>query len=208
MTGKYLRLNRPQGILTQAFGKNANVSYKQSGLEGHTGEDYVLGWKKPIKAVVDGEVYSTLNLKSTDTDRYRAIYQIVDLEEASYEVSYGHIDASLVSIGDMVHAGQIIATEGNFGLCYSGGKKVTPAQKKTGKGSHLHFQVRKCTRVKTRERGRTYLRNSKGYLKRNGFYYEVVDYDKGYSGCVNPSMFYEIGLGVVLRILRLFGLIK
>lgn len=208
MTGKYLKLNRPKGQLTQGFAKNANPYYKGVGLKGHTGEDYIIGWKQPIEAVVSGEVYSTLNFRNSDTEAYRAVYQIVDTTEFSYEVSYGHLDSTPVSKGQFIKQGEVIGYEGNYGMCYSGGKRVTPAQKKTGRGSHLHFQVRKCKRVKSRERGKEYLRDSAKYLKRDGYYYEVVDYDNGYNGCVSPSLFYELSLSLVIRILKMLGIIK
>ena len=184
-----MKLVKPEGLLTQGFGANANPSYKGSGLKGHSGEDYVLGWKKPIKAVVTGEVYSILNFGNKNYDKYRAVYQIVDDKDFSYEISYGHLDSTPVKEGQVVLVGEVIGKEGNYGTCYSGGKLVTPDEKVTGKGSHLHFQVRKLKRVKKRGKGQ-YIRNSEGFLKRNGYFYEVVDFENGYNGCIDPSLFY------------------
>jgi Putative peptidoglycan binding domain len=68
--------------------------------------------------------------------------------------------------------------------------KVIMEQKPSGKGSHLHFQVRKCIKVEKRNKKKTYLRNSEGFLYDDGFY-EVVDYDNGYNGCIDPGLFYS-----------------
>jgi murein DD-endopeptidase MepM/ murein hydrolase activator NlpD len=185
-----MKLIKPEGILTQPFGANANPSYKGAGLKGHSGEDYTIGFKKDIRATVTGEVYSLLNIVNPDPDKYRAVFQIIDEPDFSYEVSYGHIVKAYVYVGQIVKAGELIATEGNYGTSYSNGILVTADQKATGKGTHLHFQVRKCIRVKKKSSKKQYLKDANGFLKRNEFFYEVVDYDNGYNGCVDPAQFY------------------
>lgn len=186
-----MKLIKPEGILTQPFGVNYNNSYASAGLKGHSGQDFCIGWKAPIKATVTGEVFSILNEHNPNTDKYRAVFQLVDDVEYSYEVSYGHIDSALCKEGEMVQVGQPIATEGNYGLCFTNGKQVTPEEKATGKGSHLHFQVRKLIRVPKRNKGKTYIRNSEGYVVRKGMYYEVFDYSNGFNGCISPDQFYS-----------------
>lgn len=185
-----MKLIKPEGKLTQPFAQNYNDSYKAWGLKGHTGIDYKQGFKKTIVAPVTGWVYSILNEHNPNTDKYRAVYQLVDDGEFVYEVSYGHIDSALCKEGDIVQAGQPIATEGNWGTCYSGGKLVTPEEKPSGKGSHLHFQIRKCIKVSKRSSKKKYIRNSEGYVKLDGQFIEIVDYDNGYNGCIDPTPFY------------------
>jgi murein DD-endopeptidase MepM/ murein hydrolase activator NlpD len=204
-----MKLNRPEGTLTQGFAENANPYYKGVGLKGHTGHDFVIGYNKPIKASVSGEVYSLL--KARNKDGYQAIYQIVDDGDFSYEVSYGHLNDFNVKAGLYVNAGDIIGFEGNYGECYSGGVRVPLSEKDSGKGSHLHFQFRKCIRVKKTSQGKKYILTSRGKLKREGFYYEIVDYDNGYNGCIDPSPFYSVTVAQILNIvaiLRRLGLIK
>lgn len=207
MIGRFV-LRQPDGIRTQKFGENATDTYKKQGLISHTGEDYSNGWKSPIKASITGEVYSTVNVDNPSYIRYRAIFQIIDTPDFSYEIAYGHIHDCFVKKGDIVKVGQVIATEGNWGDVYVNGKKPTTAERKFGAGSHLHFQVRKCIRVNEIKKGKKYLRDNNGYLIRNGFYYEIVDYDNGVNGCVNPALFYELDDSVVFKILKLLGLIK
>lgn len=177
--------------MTQPFGVNYNNSYSSAGLKGHTGQDFVIGFKKEIKATATGLVYSILNEHNPNPNKYRAVFQLVDDGKFVYEVSYGHIDTALCKEGEIVEAGQPIATEGNWGTCYVNGIFVTPEEKPTGKGSHLHFQVRKCIKVKRRTSKKQYIRNSEGYVKIDGKFIEVVDYSNGFNGCVDPEQFYS-----------------
>lgn len=202
---QFLKLERPEGRLTQGFAENANASYRQAGLKGHTGEDYVIGFKQAINAVVDGEVYSTYPARSYS--KYSAVFQIVDLDDYSYEISYGHLDTITVKKGQLVKKGEAVGTEGNRGLSYSNGVLVNDTQKKTGQGSHLHFQVRKCVKVDKREKGKKYLRSSRGYLRSDKQYYEVVEYSNGYNGCVDPNMFYEGGVGQIKLMKKIISLL-
>lgn len=189
-------ISRPKGVMTQGFGENANDSYSADGLKGHTGQDYCYGYRKDIVAVCDGLIYS-LRLTG-DVDKYQAVYQLVEDGEFSYEISYGHINTpmvesiTLIDIGEFVKRGQKISTEGNYGTCYRNGVLVTPEEKKTGAGSHLHFQIRKCIKVKNRNNKKVYLRNSNGDFKdKNGFYYEVLNCNNGFNGCIDPEQFYK-----------------
>lgn len=186
---KYMKLRKPTGKLTQGFGQNPDI-YKP--LKGHPALDYIHGFRQPIESAVTAPIYSILNQFNPDTQKYRCIYQVYDEldSDISYEIAYGHIYDTLHKEGDIVEAGKVIASEGNYGFCFSGGKTVTAEEKPSGKGSHLHFQVRKCKRVDKIAKGKRYLRNSEGNLKRAGKYYEIVDYENGYNGLVNPAQFY------------------
>ena len=182
--------------VTQPFGANANESYSKDGLKGHTAIDLVSQYNAPLRASVTGEVFSVLNKGNPDPMRYRAVFQIYDDVDYSYEVSYGHCNEIYAEVGKVYQQGEPLAglaTEGNTGTCYGGSPVhlITREEKLAGStdGYHCHFQVRKCIRVTKRSKGKTYLRNSEGFLKRNNFYYEVVDYDLGYNGCVDPAPF-------------------
>lgn len=39
-----------------------------------------------------------------------------------------------------------------------------------------------------------YVYDAKGLFKRDGFYYEIVDYENGYHGCVDPAQFFKAPL--------------
>lgn len=177
--------------VAQNFGDNDNGSYATDGLKGHTAIDLVSTYDAPIKAAITGEVYSVYHKDDPDPMNYRAVFQIYDDIDYSYEVSYGHCDKILVSEGDIAVQGSQLATEGNTGTVYTGSHLVTREEKLAGSraGFHVHFQVRKCVRVAARDKTKTYLENEYGLLKRNGFYYEVVDYNNGYNGCVDPLPF-------------------
>ncbi len=171
---------------TQGFGANANPLYNGQGLKGHSGVDVQGLYGTPIYAVADCYLYSTINMGASP-DRYRAIYTIVEDESFAYEVSYGHVIDCTAPVEAYIKRGTLIGHVGNFGDVYSGGHYVTKEEKIAGStaGSHLHIQQRKCIRVPKRKSGKTYLKDSNGYLFLEGSYFEVVDPNNGYAGCVN-----------------------
>lgn len=178
-------------IITQGFGANANPSYAGDGLKGHTGIDFVSKYDAPIYAAIKAEVYSIINKDHPDPMKYRAVFQIYDDVDFSYEISYGHCNCIICKEETTYDVGEQLATIGNTGTCYSNGRLVTREEKLGGSqaGHHLHFQVRKLKRVSKRNSKNMYVRNSEGHLKRNGFFYEVVDYNNGYNGCIDPMPF-------------------
>jgi murein DD-endopeptidase MepM/ murein hydrolase activator NlpD len=179
---------------TQAFGQNATDTYAKSGLKGHTSEDYGAQWDTPIPFCVDGPVYSVMNRDNPDPERYRAVFQLVDCGEIAYEVSYGHLDQIFVSPGDIGIAGKIMGTAGNKGEVFSNGRHVTREEKLAGShaGTHLHGpQVRPCRKVRAIDSSKQYLADGNGVVKRDGFYFEVIDYGNGFNGCIDPGPLYN-----------------
>lgn len=176
--------------MSQGFGANDNPLYAGWGQKGHTGQDWVSQYNSPIFPAVPAEVYSIINQFNPDPMKYRAVYQIYDDVDFSYEISYGHCNEIMAKEGEF-YGDKPLATEGNTGDVYSGGHYVTKEEKLGGsiKGHHVHFQVRKCIRVPKVAKGKQYLRDSNGKLKRAGYYYEIVDYDNGYNGCIDPLPF-------------------
>lgn len=178
----------------QGFGDNHNSSYAEAGLKGHTAEDWAIPLGSPIYCLYENSyVYSTLNRDNPDLTRYRAVYTIIELGNGmAIEASYGHLDDIYVKIGTTIQPHDIIGTCGNTGPVYSDGKPVTLAERKLGKGAHLHgVQSRLCRRVLYVQQGKRYLVDGHGVLKKDGYYYEVVDYDNGYNGCI-PTEYNDI----------------
>lgn len=175
-------------FITQGFAQNANTYYKEGGLKGHTGMDIMAIGDTNMYAGYDGYCYSVVNKDNPDLMRYRAVYTLIEDTGVFYELSYGHCNKIFVQVGD-VKRGDLIATEGNTGDVASGGKKVTAEEKKDGsrKGAHLHFQLRLVIPVSKVTDGKKYLSDSKGKFKKNGKFFEIVDYKNGYKGCVDMS---------------------
>jgi murein DD-endopeptidase MepM/ murein hydrolase activator NlpD len=184
-----MKLNYPliSGYISQKFGANANSLYKSQGLKGHTAVDFQSTYNDTILPAIEAPVYSLMNENNPDPMKYRAVFQIYDDIDFSYEISYGHCNKISCKEGQIP---QVIGTEGNTGDCYVEGRLVTKEEKLQGstQGFHLHFQVRKCKRVPKRGSGH-YLRNSGGFYRKDGLFYEIVDYDNGYNGCVDPLQF-------------------
>lgn len=184
----------PKGQITQPFGANANGSYAAAGLRGHTTFDWQALHGAIGYACADGLIYSVTNKDNPDPDRYRAVFQLVEEGDIAYEISYGHCDKILVNPNTSVLAGTQIYTVGNTGEVYSGGRRVTREERLAGSlaGTHAHCpQVRPCRRVTTTRPDKQYLYDGFGLLYRGGFYYEVIDYDNGFNGCVDPEPFFN-----------------
>jgi murein DD-endopeptidase MepM/ murein hydrolase activator NlpD len=179
----------PFTSISQHFGANANESYAHGGLKGHTAIDWNVPFGTPLSACTDAPVYSVMNRDNPDPERYRAVFQLVEKGDLAWEVSYGHLDKIYVRPGQFVAAGTIIGTVGNTGTVYSAGRYVTKEERLGGSkaGAHLHGpQVRPCRKVRFTVADKQYLADGNGILVRDGKYFEVIDYDNGFNGCVDP----------------------
>lgn len=180
-------------FITQPFAQNFNTYYAESGYKGHTGMDIVAMGDKTIYASCDGYIYSHINKDNPDLMRYRAVYQLVEDNGMFYEMSYGHADKILVEPGTYVKRGDPLMTQGNTGDVATGGVKVTLDMKKKAlpnmPGEHLHWQVREVLPVDKIEKGKKYLTDAKGTFKKDGKYFEVLNYNNGYAGCIDFSKF-------------------
>lgn len=185
-----LYLPFPLSTVSQKFGENANPLYAGQGLKGHTAYDFAVPWGTPIPACVDGKVYSVMNKGNPDPERYRAVFQLVQIGDIFYEVSYGHMNDIYVEPGQEVKAGDIIGTVGNTGPVYHNGLAVTKEARLAGshEGAHLHGpQVRPTRRVKVTAGGQL-LSDGFGVLRdADGYYFELIGYDNGENGCIDPG---------------------
>jgi len=189
---KYLYKPFPDYQITQGFGANANPLYAGQGLRGHTSVDYYGAWGTPIQSCAERSYcYSVLNKDNPDPTKYRSVYMIVELEGNRVdEISYGHANQILAEVGKFYDAGDTIMTMGNTGDVFAGGRKVTKEERLNGskEGTHLHGpQVRACIKVTKTKSGKQYLQDAKGKFKKDGFYFEIIDYQNGYNGCVAPD---------------------
>jgi len=190
-----LELFRPfkTTAITQGFAKKANLSYERDGLLGHTSVDYGAPYGTPVPCCADESYcFSTMNKDNPDPMRYRGVYTIVETETGVYEVSYGHFSDITAEVGKTYKAGDIIGRIGNTGTVFAWNHEVTRAEKEAGSqaGAHLHGpQVRPVKKVRSRNRNQVYLYDQNGYLKIDGYYFEVLDYNNGLNGCVDPELF-------------------
>lgn len=175
--------------ITQRFADNANYSYARDGLKGHTAYDWGVLWGTPIpNCTADAYCYSLMNKDNADPARYRAVFMLADTEDGTFEVSYGHCSDIFAEIGKTYQVGDIIANIGNTGDVFTD-HEVTREERLDGShaGAHLHGpQVRAVTKVKKITKGKHYLETESGKLKKDGFYFEVIEYENGYNGCINP----------------------
>lgn len=129
-----MRINYPvdeNAIISQYFGITPWAStYKQFGLIGHNGIDWAVATGSPIYACMDG-VVSEVRRESTGYGTHLRIKHQTSPqpgEGVQYFLGiYGHLKEALVSTGESVKAGQVIARSNNTGF---------------STGPHLHFELR------------------------------------------------------------------
>jgi murein DD-endopeptidase MepM/ murein hydrolase activator NlpD len=92
--------------------------------EVHPGIDLAVPEGSDVRAAGGGVV------ERTGTDSSYGLFVLLE-HPAGYETMYGHLSRVLVSVGDSVEAGQVIALSGNTG------RSTAP---------HLHFEVRRFGR--------------------------------------------------------------
>jgi hypothetical protein len=180
----------------QPFAANFNPSYKADQLAGHTGQDWACGFGAPIHSRYDGIVYKVLTKQnpSNDGSGFTGVFMIVDNGIECFEWLVGHCDPT-VTVGTHVKAGDIIGTEANHGLVYSGNIQITLAMQGAGdqRGHHRHYQKRPVMKVQHTDTAHVYLDsrsdNPPGEIYRDtdGNYYQIFDYPNGFHGCIDPT---------------------
>jgi hypothetical protein len=191
----------PENTISQRFGENATAYYKESGLLGHSGEDYDVTYGTPIPCTADSSYcYATISRDNPDPSFYRCVYTIVEDGDDVYEVSYGHCSEITAEVGKTYNRGDILAKIGNTGTCYSGGILVSKEMKLAGSqlGRHLHWQIRKLARISELVQGYTYVNDGHGVLNYKGGYLRVVAPTNGFAGCLSPEQFVD-DLGATIR---------
>jgi hypothetical protein len=117
-------------ILGQLFGANPQI-YAQFGMKGHNGQDIICGSGTPIRAPEDGVI--TVSANGT-TDQYTGAYIAGEtiVLQGEYEHWLLHNSKRLVSVGQKVNQGQVIAFSGYTGFVEPPGEA----------GAHCHWGVR------------------------------------------------------------------
>lgn len=111
---KFLRPLDFQCTVHQRFGENANNSYANTGLKGHTGSaDESCGYGSEVKSYVEGYVYAVHTPEKPASDGYTAVYMLCKTPLETFEFSVGHLSRVDVSVGQYVKEGDVIGLEGN-----------------------------------------------------------------------------------------------
>lgn len=183
---------------TQGFGSNHAV-YKP--LKGHPATDWAFTWNEPIPFIADSFVYAKLNEGHKDPMKYTGVCTIVETgKNTADEIIYGHPNTMPVEIGKSYFLGETVALAGNKGFVQYWGRTITKEEKLAGStlGTHLHLQRRPCLKVKKTKKGKRYLETSKGKFKKDGYYYEIANYNNGYAGCEDIQFNGKVAVGAKL----------
>lgn len=182
-------------VKTQGFSKNDNSSYKDRGIQGHSGTDYDCGHGTPVLSLYDFYCYKVIGRnQANDGSGFTGVFGIVDNGIELFEYLAGHLEPSAV-VGQHYKKGDIIGTQSNHGKVYSGGVEITKSMQDAGdtRGSHTHHQKRPLKKKKDYN-GSYFLTDTKGitvggyYRDPEGYYYEIYDWPNGYNGCVDIEL--------------------
>ena len=202
-----------KGSIYQEFGGSPSTNptqYTSIGIKGHSGIDTGNGWDTPVPCDNTGYVYKIAYAEKSPSN-WQAVYMLVEEGKDIVEVCYGHLNQLYARPGEILNEGSYVGTEGNHGYVFSGGTEITPQMQKASdhRGHHLHTSYRPVKKVTERKRtSRYYLLNTDGSVfKRDGFYYEIINTDNGYNGCINPRNYLyknsnEENLGLIAKILQ------
>jgi murein DD-endopeptidase MepM/ murein hydrolase activator NlpD len=190
----------PYGSVTQWFGENASL-YRPWGLKAHNGIDLVAPYGTPLCAIEAGII---INVKSDPNGygRHLRILSTASTEGIHREWTYGHLASISVKVGQKVKEGQEVGKMGNSGFVQSG-KNVWwgDNQPEDGAGTHLHLGLRFVRKD----------RNGFSYTK-DGPRLEVLNYDNGYKGAVDPRPILtpdtETQLAIIERLRKVVELYK
>lgn len=133
---QFIVINPTHFGISQGFGKNDVVFYKNMGLKGHNGIDYRTGYGQLVLAPCDLEITGIVK-ENKDKGYGNTIWakseQIVKKNDKEYclEMNFGHL-SNFIKQSGRVMMGEPIAYTGNTG-------KYTT-------GPHLHFGTRVITK--------------------------------------------------------------
>jgi len=125
MTAQFkLRWPVERRIITQYFGENPHI-YAKFNQAGHEGIDFSAAVGTNILACADGKV---LDVRPDDGNAYGLYVRLQHQHNGhTYQTIYAHLSKPLVSKGQTVQAGQVIALSGNTGHSF---------------GPHLHLTLK------------------------------------------------------------------
>lgn len=181
------RLRFPAGHIIQGWGENPEL-YQNStaNLKFHNGWDIVpiVGWGEDILAPEDG----TIELVDYPEGSYGYGNNVIllgkpDANGVVRQHTLGHLNPQkLVSKGQEVKQGQIIAKMGNSGFIVSGGVRYWGGNNPDGRGTHLHWTVKKFQ--ETNETGIELFQ----FFGKN---HKLLNADNGVRGAIDPTELFQ-----------------
>lgn len=119
-------------LITQSFGENLAPFYKQLGLLGHNGLDFIAPMGSEVFAAHDGMITKTYDISNSSPT---IGYGVWITHPEGWQTVYFHLKDVLVKVGQVVKAGDLIGHADNTGQYTT--------------GSHLHFGLYPLNAVKT-----------------------------------------------------------
>lgn len=165
-------------FITQYFGKNEVPLYKQLGMLGHNGLDWICPNNTPVYATHDGVItYAGMDssggwgvvIKTNEPFEYNGLL------ESYYKTIYWHLTQNIpIKVGQKVETGDLIGFADNTGM---------------STGSHLHFGLKPI------------------YQGENEWTWYNLEQLNGYLGAIDPvpyfNHYYPEDIKILLKIIEL-----
>ncbi len=171
----------PKGDVEQYFAEGDGL---YTVTKAHSGWDIIRKWGEPIYAMADCVI------AHIDHDEENGFgNHIRALTDTQCHI-YGHLSEILVTLNQQVKAGDLIGKMGNTGFVVSQGIlrkfwKTAGIVLGLHPGTHLHISV-----IPTEETD-VYDPNNGYYQFANGMKRKFTNFNDGYGGCVDPSVYFK-----------------
>lgn len=180
------------GTISQKYGENPELYQSRFGITFHNGTDIVSFHGDELLCCEDFIPYKIFGLKTGSVSRGFGFHALTRPNDKGIceEWVYWHTMSNLkVSLNKLIQQGEVVGYEGASGDVFSGGKEVPDNLKGVAPlflGTHLHWGKRLVLKTKTPVSD--ILTNIEGrkYIDEQGFYYQVLDFNNGVKGFVNP----------------------
>ena len=178
------------GTITQKYGENPELYQKRFEIKFHNGIDIVSFHGDELLTCKDFIPYKIFDSNTGSVSKGFGFHALTKPDDKGIceEWVYWHSMSNLkVVLNKLVQQGEVIGYEGASGAVFSNGKEVPDNLKGIFPfpGTHLHWGKRLVFKTKT-STGQV-LTNIKGNLyTENGFYYEVINFNNGVKGFIDP----------------------
>ena len=180
-----------KGIISQKYVENPALYQSRFGINWHNGVDIVSFHGDELLCCEDFIPYKIFDLKAGSVSKGFGFNALTKPDDKGIcrEWIYWHTMSNLkFSLDKLVQQGEVVGYEGNSGSIFSNGVEVSDNLKGVSPyfGTHLHWGKRLVKKTKTPTGDVLAGVDGKLYQDSQGFYYEVLNFNNGVKGFIDP----------------------
>ncbi len=179
------------GTITQKYGENPELYKSRFGIAFHNGIDIVSFHGDELLACRDFIPYKIFGSNIGSVNKGFGFHALTEPDDKGIceEWVYWHTMSNLkVKLGIKSFQGDVVGYEGASGAVFSGGVEVPDNLKGVYPfpGTHLHWGKRLVLKTKNPISDVLSDINGSPYIDSYGFYYQVLNFDNGVKGFIDP----------------------